>query len=85
MSAWPKKGPGAAGALVRRKVGVSEDEGIIREVLGGRLLRIGHHLEGTTWTVAALGTPAWLSETAHPATKETNKAAVLTANNVLAI
>jgi hypothetical protein len=35
------------------------------------------------WTSWA--TRAWVSETAHPATKATIKAAVLTANNVLAI
>ena len=36
-------------------------------------------------TVAASATRAWLCETAHPATKDTIKAAALTANNFLAI
>ncbi len=52
-------------------------------MLGGHLLRAVHHFERIDPDRVA--TRAWVSEIAHPAANDTIKAAVLTANNVLAI
>ena len=60
-----------------------EDEGIIRELLGRQLLRACHRLERIDLTDVAWTTRAWVFGIAHPATKATIKATVLTANNVL--
>ena len=75
---WP--GLSTGGSKVRL-----ENERIIGKVFGRHLLRAGHHFERIDLGRGRRGNTAWLSDTAHPATKDTIKAAVLTANNVLAI
>jgi hypothetical protein len=54
-------------------------------VLGGHLLRGFHHFERIDLDRSRLGNAGVLSEAAHPATKDTIKAAVLTAKSVLPI
>lgn len=78
-----EKSPGVAGAQSAEER-CSEHEGIICEALGRQLLGARHHIECINLSRQG-GVRAWVSVTAHPAMKDTIKAAVLIAKSVLPI